>query len=87
MTISRSFYRRFTSKNATSQTTPPKTDEPRTIRLSEKDYTRMKLLQFRKKNTLVGLLLLTGVLSVYFYSMYAVNQEPLDDILDDARSK
>ena len=38
----------------------------------------MRLRQtFRKKNITVGLILLAGVLTVYGYSMYAVNQDPL----------
>ena len=39
--------------------------------------------KLRKRNALVGLGLLAGTLSVYAYSMLAVKQELLDDILDE----
>jgi hypothetical protein len=44
--------------------------------MTEKEYMLLRR-SYRKKNIAVGLLLLTGVLSVYGYSMYAVNQDPL----------
>lgn len=47
------------------------------------EYERLRRQSFRKKNLAVGLLLLGGVLTVYGYSMYAVNQDPLkmDELL------
>ena len=70
--------RRFTS----SQTTPPREE---TIRITADDYTRLMRLKYRRKNAVVGLLLLTGVFGVYGFSMYQVKQEPLqlDELLTD----
>ena len=49
-----------------------------TVRMTMEEYQRMQAAKYRKKNRLVSLLLLAGVLSVYGYSMYAVKQDPLN---------
>lgn len=47
------------------------------------ELNRLAMLRYRRRNWLLGLGLLTGVLSIYGYSMYAVQQESLDlDELD-----
>ena len=59
------------------------------IRITEEQYKQLQRLRYKRKNTVVGLLLLGGVLSVYGYSMYAVQQDPLqlDELLEDEISK
>ena len=47
-------------------------------RLSEIEVKRFLLSRYRKRNTIVGLSLLGGVLGIYAYSMLAVRQETLD---------
>lgn len=47
-------------------------------RLSEAEVKRLMLARYKRRNTLVGLGLLAGVLGVYAYSMLAVRQENLD---------
>ena len=47
----------------------------------EAELNRLALMRYRRRNFFLGLGLLTGVLSIYGYSMYAVRQESLD--LDD----
>ena len=78
--MSRCFYRKSTSKSTISPTVL--SDGKRMVKISENDYNNMMRLKYRKRNAAVGLLLFTGVFSVYFYSMFAINQEPLDKILD-----
>lgn len=68
--------RRLSSK---PEATPLGKIEPR--RITEKEYQQIRWQSYRKKNLAVGLVLLAGVLTVYGYSMYAVNQDPLK--LDD----
>ena len=47
------------------------------------ELNRLAMLRYRRRNWLLGLGLLTGVLSIYGYSMFAVQQESLDlDELD-----
>ena len=47
------------------------------------EMNRLARMRYRRRNWLLGLGLLTGVLSIYGYSMYAVKQESLDlDELD-----
>ena len=49
----------------------------------EAELNRLARMRYRRRNWLLGLGLLTGVLSIYGYSMYAVKQESLDlDELD-----
>lgn len=69
--------RRSSSK---TQATPLGKIEPHRITVEE--YQRIQWQGYRKKNLAVGLLLLAGVLTVYGYSIYAVNQDPLkiDDL-------
>lgn len=54
-----------------------------TRRITEEEYKHLQWQSYRKKNIAVGLLLLAGVLTVYGYSMYSVNQDPLkaDELL------
>ena len=47
-------------------------------RLSEIEVKRFLLSRYRRRNTIVGLSLLGGVLGIYAYSMLAVRQETLD---------
>lgn len=74
-------FRRLMSNKA--QATPLGRIEP--VRVTEEEYKRMQTVRYRKKNIGLILLLLTGVLSVYGYSMYAVKQDPLllDELLLD----
>ena len=53
-------------------------------RLAENEVKRIMLARYRRRNGILGLCLLGGVLSVYGYSMFAVKQEhlDLDDIVD-----
>ena len=76
--FSRALFRRFSSQ---PQATPLGKIETRKITMEE--YARLRWHSYRKKNIAVGLLLLGGVLTVYGYSMYAVNQDPLklDELL------
>ncbi len=55
-----------------------------TRRIVETEVKRIILSRYRRRNAIVGLCLLGGVLSVYGYSMFAVRQESLnlDDIVD-----
>lgn len=72
LSSSRALYRRFCTKTGA---TPLGKIETRKITAEE--YKLLQLHRYRKKNIAVGVLLLAGVLSVYGYSMYAVNQDPL----------
>ena len=49
-------------------------------RLTDSDLKWLAMRRYRKKNTIVGLSILAGVLGVYAYSMWAVKQE---DFLDE----
>ena len=51
------------------------------VNLVDAELNRLAMMRYRRRNWLLGLGLLTGVLSIYGYSMYAVKQESLD--LDD----
>ena len=56
----------------------------RVILDADTELNRLAMLRYRRRNWLVGLGLLAGVLSIYGYSMYAVKQESLDlDELDE----
>lgn len=47
------------------------------------ELNRLALMRYRRRNWILGLGLLAGVLGIYGYSMYAVKQESLDlDELD-----
>ena len=47
------------------------------------ELNRLAMMRYRRRNWFLGLGLLTGVLSIYGYSMFAVKQESLDlDELD-----
>ena len=59
--------------------------EPLASTMSEEEYTKMVLTKFRKKNAITGGVIMSLVLSVYFGSMYLVNQDPLDDVLEEAK--
>ena len=59
-------------------------DSNKKVEITQKDYTKMILLKNRKKNAAVGLSILTMVITIYFYSMYAVNQDPLEKMLEEA---
>ena len=51
--------------------------------LSDAEINRIILKRYRKRNALMGLALLSGVIGVYAYSMYAVKQEKfLDEEFD-----
>ena len=73
--------RRLGSSKAQGQAPPLGRIQPRSI--TEEEYKRLQWQSYRKKNLAVGSLLLAGVLAVYGYSMYAVNQDPvkLDELL------
>ena len=49
-------------------------------RLTDSDLKWLAMRRYRRKNTIVGLSILAGVLGVYTYSMWAVKQE---DFLDE----
>ena len=49
-------------------------------RLTDSDLKWLAMRRYRRKNTIVGLSVLAGVLGVYAYSMWAVKQE---DFLDE----
>lgn len=49
-------------------------------RLTDSDLKWLAMRRYRKKNAIVGLSILAGVLGVYTYSMWAVKQE---DFLDE----
>lgn len=66
------------------ETKPP---PPAAIQMSEEEYRGMFLLKHRKKNAITGAIIMVGVFAIYFYSMYAVNQDPLDDILEEVKPK
>lgn len=53
-------------------------------RLTETEMKRLLMSRYRKRNAIVGLCLLGGVLSAFGYSMFAVRQETLslDDLVD-----
>ena len=52
--------------------------------LLDAELNRLSLMRYRRRNWIVGLSLLAGVLGIYGYSMYAVKQESLDlDELDE----
>ena len=53
-------------------------------RLTETEMKRLLMSRYRKRNALVGLCLLGGVLTAFGYSMFAVRQETLnlDEIVD-----
>ena len=59
-------------------------DSNKKVEITQKDYTKMILLKNRKKNAAVGFSILTMVIAIYFYSMYAVNQDPLEKMLEEA---
>lgn len=56
--------------------------------MSREDYHRLQVARYRKKNIVVWLSLLAGVLGIYGYSMYSVQQDPLllDEILEDSET-
>ena len=59
------------------------------VEITEEQYKMLQRQRYKSKNRIVGLLLLTGVLSVYAYSMYAVQQDPLqlDELIQSEISK
>ena len=80
-------FHRFMSDSNKSQATPLGRVE--TVRMTVDEYHRMQAARYRRKNVVVCLLLLAGVLSVYGYSMYAVKQDPLkldELVLEDKNS-
>ncbi len=59
------------------------------MKITEEQYKKMQLQRYKSKNKIVFLLLLSGVLSVYAYSMFAVQQDPLqlDELVQREISK
>lgn len=53
--------------------------------MSAEQYRSFFFKKRRTKNVMTGGLLMAAVFGIYFYSMYAVNQDPLDDILEEAK--
>ena len=54
-----------------------------TKRIHDAEVARTVLQRYKKRNALLGLGLLTGVVGIYAYSMYAVRQENfLDEEFD-----
>lgn len=80
----KAFHRHLCSK---TQATP--LGKVEIIRITQEDYRRLQRLQHKKRNAVVGFLLVAGVLTFYGYSMYAVKQDPLqlDELLEDNMEK
>jgi len=53
-------------------------------RLTDSDFRWLTLWRYRRKNAIVGLSILAGVLGIYTYSMWAVKQK---DFLDEEFNK
>ncbi len=60
---------------------------PQTMKFSEEHYRSLTLFKHRKRNAVTGAIILSFVMSVYFGSMYMVNQDPLDDIAEEVKPK
>ncbi len=58
-----------------------------TMKFSEEHYRSLTLFKHRKRNAVTGAIILSFVMSVYFGSMYMVNQDPLDDIAEEVKPK
>ena len=84
--LCKAVYRSLSSK---PETTPLGQIGVKRIRITEEQYKLLQRQRYKRRNRTVGLLLLAGVLSVYAYSMYAVQQDPLqlDELIQDKISK
>ena len=75
------------SKSGTDQkvtTTSTSSATKQRVNLGAAELNRLAMMRYRRRNWLLGLGLLTGVMSIFGYSIFAVRQESLDlDELDE----
>lgn len=75
------------SKSGTDQkvtTTSASSATKQRVNLGAAELNRLAMMRYRRRNWLLGLGLLTGVMSIFGYSIFAVRQESLDlDELDE----
>ena len=75
------------SKSGTDQkvTTTSTSATKQRVNLGAAELNRLAMMRYRRRNWLLGLGLLTGVMSIFGYSIFAVRQESLDlDELDES---